>query len=59
MQKRLGVAERGGGALRGPPVAAVRYSPQDLLAMLWRERGLMLAVFLAVSALGLRWPRSA
>ena len=35
-----------------PPAAAVRYTPQDLLAMLWRERFLMLGVFLAVTALG-------
>jgi uncharacterized protein involved in exopolysaccharide biosynthesis len=33
--------------------APARYTPRDLAAMLWRERGLMLAVFLAVTALGL------
>ncbi len=42
-------AEPFGGAV----TPAVRYSPQDLLAMLWRERGLMLAVFLVVAGLGL------
>ena len=36
-------------ALALPPA---RYTPQDLLAMLWRERSLMLVVFLAVAALG-------
>lgn len=36
-----------------PVASAVRYSPQDLLAMLWRERGLMLGVFAAVCLLGL------
>ena len=35
-----------------PVSAPARYTPHDLLAMLWRERGLMLAVFLAVMALG-------
>ena len=32
--------------------ATAVYTPQDLLAMLWRERRLMLGVFLAVAALG-------
>ena len=36
-----------------PPAALARYTPHDLLAMLWRERGLMLGVFLALAALGL------
>ena len=36
-----------------PPAAPARYTPHDLLAMLWRERGLMLGVFLALAALGL------
>ncbi len=37
------------------PVAepSLRYTPGDLLAMLWRERGLMLAVLAGVAALGL------
>ena len=35
-----------------PVFSPVTYTPQDLLAMLWRERGLMLAVFLGVVALG-------
>ena len=37
------------GALRTPPA---RYSAQDLLALAWRERFLMLAVFLALAAIG-------
>ena len=36
----------------GAATPAARYSPQDLLAMLWRERLLMLGVFLAVTTLG-------
>ena len=33
--------------------APARYTAQDLAAMLWRERGLMLGVFLALSVVGL------
>ncbi len=36
-----------------PVPGTVRYSAQDLLAMLWRERGLMLGVFLGLGLLGL------
>ena len=36
-----------------PAAGPVRYTPNDLLAMLWRERFLMLAVFVGVSLLGL------
>ena len=40
-------------AFAAPATAAVRYTPQDLLAMLWRERFLMLGVFALVAGLGL------
>jgi uncharacterized protein involved in exopolysaccharide biosynthesis len=39
-------------AVASPDPGPAVYTPQDLLAMLWRERLLMLGVFLAVLALG-------
>jgi uncharacterized protein involved in exopolysaccharide biosynthesis len=39
-------------AVASPEVMPAVYTPQDLLAMLWRERMLMLGVFLFIAVLG-------